>query len=58
MVRFELAQKDLNLQFRGSRNQRIIDVPQSLKLKQAVIWSKCKDADQSYEQIKRSELGG
>ena len=55
---FELAQKDLNLQFRGSRNQRIIDVPQSLKLKQAVIWSKCKDADQSYEQIKRSELGG
>ena len=56
--RFELAQKDLNLQFRGSRNQRIIDVPQSLKLKQAVIWSKCKDADQSYEQIKRSELGG
>ena len=56
--RFELAQKDLNLQFRGSRNQRIIDVPQSLKLKKAVIWSKCKDADQSYEQIKRSELGG
>lgn len=56
--RFELAQKDLNLQFRGSRNQRIIDVPQSLKLKQAVIWSKCKDADQNYEQIKRSELGG
>lgn len=56
--RFELAQKDLNLQFRGSRNQRIIDVPQSLKLKQAVIWSKCKDSDQSYEQIKRSELGG
>lgn len=56
--RFELAQKDLNLQFRGSRNQRIIDVPQSLTLKKAVIWSKCKDADQSYEQIKRSELGG
>lgn len=55
---FELTQKNLNLQFRGSHNQRIIDVPQSLKLKKAVIWSKCKDANQNYEQMKRSELGG
>lgn len=28
--RFEAAQKDLTLKFRGSRNQRVIDVPRSL----------------------------
>ena len=35
--RFELAQKSLNLKFKGSRNQRIIDVPTSLELGQAVV---------------------
>lgn len=38
--RFILAQKDLTLQFRGSRNQRIIDVPASLAQKKVVIWPK------------------
>lgn len=37
--RFLLAQKDLTLQFRGSANQRIIDVPASLAANQVVIWS-------------------
>ena len=52
--RFELAKRNLNLQFRGSSNQRIIDVPKSLAAGQAVIWEKCHDAETSYEQIKKS----
>ncbi|WP_125766852.1 anaerobic ribonucleoside-triphosphate reductase activating protein [Lapidilactobacillus wuchangensis] len=38
--RFILAQKDLTLQFRGSSNQRIIDVQKSLAQDQVVIWDK------------------
>ncbi len=36
--RFDIAQKDLSLQFRGSRNQRVLDVPASLKEGRAVAW--------------------
>ena len=52
--RFELAKRNLNLQFRVSSNQRIIDVPKSLAAGKAVIWEKCHDAETSYEQIKKS----
>ena len=38
--RFLEAKKDLTLQFRGSSNQRIIDVPKSLAQKQVIIWPK------------------
>ena len=38
--RFLEAKKDLTLQFRGSSNQRIIDVPKSLAQKRVVIWPK------------------
>ena len=38
--RFIQEQLDLTLQFRGSRNQRIIDVPKSLATGQVVIWDK------------------
>lgn len=38
--RFLQAQMDLTLQFRGSANQRIIDVPASLKSGKVVIWSR------------------
>lgn len=38
--RFLEAEKDLTLQFRGSANQRIIDVPASLAAGQVKIWSK------------------
>ncbi|MET1248439.1 anaerobic ribonucleoside-triphosphate reductase activating protein [Sporolactobacillus sp. STCC-11] len=38
--RFELTQKDLTLQFRGSANQRIIDVQKSLKNGHVVIWDR------------------
>lgn len=37
--RFLLAQKDLTLQFRGSANQRIIDVQQSLSQGKVVLWA-------------------
>ena len=35
---FVAAQKDLSLRFRGSSNQRIIDVPRSLAVGQIVLW--------------------
>ena len=35
---FVLSEKDLNLRFKGSRNQRIIDVPRSLKEKKIIFW--------------------
>ena len=35
---FVLARKNLNLRFRGSSNQRLIDVPASLKTGSVVLW--------------------
>ena len=35
---FVLEKKDLNLRFRGSANQRIIDVPASLAAGEVVLW--------------------
>lgn len=35
---FHLEEKDITLYFRGSRNQRVIDVQQSLKNDQVVLW--------------------
>ena len=37
--RFELAKKDLTLQFRGSSNQRIIKVKESLEQNAVVLWN-------------------
>lgn len=34
------AQKDISLQFRGSKNQRIIDVKRSLESGEVVLWDK------------------
>ena len=36
--RFVLAQRDLTLRFRGSDNQRLIDVPESLRRGEVVLW--------------------
>jgi len=36
--RFVLEKKDLSLRFRGSSNQRIIDVPASLRRGDVVLW--------------------
>ena len=38
--RFLQDKKDLTLQFRGSSNQRVIDVPKSFKEGKVVIWDK------------------
>lgn len=54
--RFELAKKDLNLQFRGSSNQRIIDVKRSLLEGQPHIWDKLNDPQSSVEQIHKEKL--
>lgn len=37
---FILAQKSLDLSFRGSKNQRLIDVQATLKAGEAVLWEK------------------
>ena len=44
------------LQFRGSSNQRIIDVQKSLKAGKVVIWDKLNDGDQKFEQVSREDL--
>ena len=36
--RFVEAEKDISLRFRGSRNQRILDVPRSLRSGAPVFW--------------------
>ncbi|HEY0221671.1 anaerobic ribonucleoside-triphosphate reductase activating protein [Lactovum miscens] len=54
--RFELAKKNLNLQFRGSSNQRIIDVKSSIKEGQIHIWDKLNDPVMPVEQIHKEKL--
>jgi len=53
---FDLAQRDLTLQFRGSRNQRVLDVPASLAAGAAGAWAGGLDATESYEQVERRQL--
>lgn len=54
--RFMEDQKNLMLQFRGSSNQRIIDVKKSLAEGKVVLWEKLHDSKKAFEQIKKSEL--
>lgn len=49
---FVEAERDLNLRFRGSRNQRIIDVPASLKAGHVILWhADEQDPSVQYEQV-------
>lgn len=54
--RFDISKKNLLLQFRGSTNQRIVDVHQSLHQGQVVIWEKLNDGKASFEQVNREDL--
>ena len=54
--RFDLAKKDFKLQFRGSSNQRIIDVKKSRAAGRAVLWNGLLDATQTYEQLEKQAL--
>ncbi|MEE1296792.1 MAG: anaerobic ribonucleoside-triphosphate reductase activating protein [Bifidobacterium sp.] len=49
--RYLKDQHDSLLQFRGSRNQRIIDVPASLERHQVVIWPKLHDQERFIPEI-------
>lgn len=54
--RFDISKKNLMLQFRGSSNQRIIDVKKSLAQGHVHIWDKLNDGDTSFEQVSRDHL--
>lgn len=47
---FVLAKKELSLRFRGSANQRILDVPKSLAAREGVLW----DGAMTVESITKS----
>jgi anaerobic ribonucleoside-triphosphate reductase activating protein len=53
---FDESLKDLRLQFRGSSNQRILDVPASLAAGHAVLWAARVDATRTYEQLRKQAL--
>ena len=54
--RFDITKKNLMLQFRGSSNQRIIDVKKSLNQGEVVIWDKLNDGQTNYEQVDRKDM--
>ena len=54
--RFDITKKNLMLQFRGSSNQRIIDVKKSLNQGEVVIWDKLNDGQTNYEQVDRKDV--
>lgn len=53
---FTLSRRDLTLQFRGSANQRVLDVPASLAAGHAVEWARLRATAPATEQIHRRQL--
>ena len=37
--RYEEEKRNISLQFRGSENQRLIDMPQTLKQNKIILWA-------------------
>ena len=54
--RFDITKKNLRLHFRGSSNQRIIDVKKSLDQGAVIIWDKLNDGQTNYEQVDRKDM--
>lgn len=54
--RFDITRKDLRLQFRGSSNQRILDIKRSFAAGRAILWAPQVDARLDYERIDRVAL--
>lgn len=55
--RYLKDQHDSLLQFRGSRNQRILDVPKSLEAGEPVIWGKLHDQERQVSEIYLKDRG-
>ncbi|MDR0845885.1 MAG: anaerobic ribonucleoside-triphosphate reductase activating protein [Lactobacillales bacterium] len=53
---FKLAERNLNLQFRGSENQRIIDVQKSIAAGRAIWWAQAMDEKAKLMPDTRPEL--
>ncbi|HEY0216259.1 MAG TPA: anaerobic ribonucleoside-triphosphate reductase activating protein [Cellulomonas sp.] len=54
--RFRQDLKDTRLQFRGSSNQRLVDVPASLAAGEVRLWGRRADAESTFEQVERRRL--
>ena len=54
--KFILEQKSLDILFRGSRNQRIIDVPKSLKENKVSLVEKYYEENKKYNPLKRDRM--
>lgn len=48
--RYIEALRDTDLQFRGSRNQQIIDIQRSLKMNEVILWDKRNNFNYQYRQ--------
>ena len=54
--RFILKERDLNCLFRGSRNQRLIDVPKTLKSKKIVLFDESKYLEEDKQKRKKTYI--
>lgn len=54
--RYRADLRDLRLQFRGSSNQRLVDVPASLAAGEVRLWEHRADATATFEQVERRRL--
>lgn len=54
--KFILEEKNLNLKFKGSKNQRIIDVPLSLELEEVMLVSKYEEVNTNQNIYERKEF--